>query len=314
MSPPTTALRFIPLFTSISIAFGAWAQSDTSRSFPPLPPPSRPPVEFFRELLQAPPTLRQSLLANKSVAARELIQKRIRDFEALSNAQQEETLWQLRLAQFRYYLSTLIQLSPERRDPLLISAPPEDQFLLRDRLRSWDALPDIARAQIIESDRTLHHFVREAGADPGRLSKALAGAPDSARPEIEAQFNRWSQLSDAERNARTTAFQQFFDLSSTERARAVRRLPEQDRIVMEKTLQRYASLPEAERLRCLQGFEKLASLSAPERDEFLRNATRWQAMTPDERTQWRRLVLGTPPPPQLPPLPPLPGSAKVTNR
>lgn len=296
--------RLRPLLAGLALALQAAAQ-------PPLPTPARPPVELFRELLNASPARREQLLASKSPAARDLIQKRIREFEALDPAQQDEAGWQLRLAQFRYYLSSLIQLPPDRRDPFLKTAPTEDLSLLQERLRAWDALPEAARAEVLESDRHLHLFVRQTSSDPARLTSALAAAPPASRPAIEAQFKRWSNLSDSERSARTATFQQFFDLSDSERSRAVRRLPDSDRVAMEKTLERFARLPEADRLRCLQGFDKLANLPPDERDEFLRNATRWQAMTPQERSLWRHLVLGTPPPP----LPPIPSPASgVTNR
>jgi hypothetical protein len=82
-------------------------------------------------------------------------------------------------------------------------------------------------------------------------------------------------------------------------------------VLIEKTLERFARLPEAERARCIAGFEKLSSLPASERDEFLRGANRWQAMTPEERALWRRIVLR----PNPPPLPPVPTSGIVaTNR
>ncbi len=304
MNRPIHPTRLLSLLAGIFLAFQADAQ-------PPLPAPTRPPVELFLELLNASPARREQLLASKTPAARDLIQKRIREFESLAPSQQEEAAWQLRLAQFRYYLSNLIQLSPDRRDTLLKTAPREDLSLLQERLLAWDALPEPARAGILESDRHLHHFVRQTSSDPARLTSALAAAPPAARPEIEAQFKRWSNLSESERTTRTATFQQFFGLSESERSRAVRRLPDADRLAMEKTLQRFARLPEADRLRCLQGFDKLASLPAAEREEFLRNAARWQAMTPQERTLWRRLVLGTPAPP-LPPIPSAP--VGVTNR
>ena len=44
-----------------------------------------------------------------------------------------------------------------------------------------------------------------------------------------------------------------------------------------------------------------------ERNEFLRNAARWQAMSPEERQTWKRLVQTLPPmPPEVPSFPPFP--------
>ncbi len=56
-------------------------------------------------------------------------------------------------------------------------------------------------------------------------------------------------------------------------------------------------------------------MKADERDQFLRNAARWEEMTPAQRRLWRQLVRSLPLQPPLPPgfkaaapggLPPLP--------
>lgn len=281
------------------------------RPLPPLPPMGRPPVELFRELLAAPPERREELLRTKPAAARELIQKRLREHEALSADARAEAESQLRIAQFRYYLSLLLRLPASERASRLGLAPAEDRALLEERLRAWDALPPHARAQLLESSETLHHFVQKPGAEPSRLTNALATAAPAARADIERQFARWSALSEAERAQRAAAFEDFFGLTETQRAKAIHQLPDSERVLIEKTLERFARLPEAERARCIAGFEKLSSLPATERDEFLRGASRWQAMTPEERALWRRIVLR----PNPPPLPPVPTPGIVaTNR
>ena len=113
---------------------------------------------------------------------------------------------------------------------------------------------------------------------------------------------------------RTERFQRFFDLTPAEQARAVDTLPERDRRLMEETLAQFARLPTDEQARCLEGYVRLAGLDAAERAEFLRNARRWQAMTPLERAAWRRLVQPVPPPPPLPPIPAGRREAAATNR
>lgn len=282
-----------------------------SRTMPPLPPMGRPPVELFRELLAASPEKRDALLRPKPPAARELIEKRLREHEALSPEARAEAESRLRLAQFRFYLSPLLRTPATERAARLDLAPAEDRALLEERLRAWDALSADARARLLESSETLHHFVQRPGAEPSRLTNALATAAPGARADIERQFAQWSALSETERAQRAAAFQDFFGLTETQRAKAIHRLPDSERVLIEKTLERFARLPEAERARCIAGFEKLSSLPASERDEFLRGANRWQAMTPEERALWRRIVL-RPSPPPLPPLP-TPGIV-ATNR
>jgi hypothetical protein len=69
-------------------------------------------------------------------------------------------------------------------------------------------------------------------------------------------------------------------------------------------------MPPLRRQRILATWPRLESLSNQEREEFVRNADRWQAMTPAERQTLRTLFTQLPPPlpPTMPPLPPkLPG-------
>ena len=294
----------------VALGFGVMAQNpEGTRVLPPLPPSPRAPVELFRELLAASPGKRAVLLESKTPSARELILRRIQQHEALDPVARAEAEWQLRLAQFRFYLSPLLRAPAADRERRLSQAPAEDRPLLEERLRAWDALTPSARSTLLESEESLHHFVRSPGAEPSRLTNLLASAPATARADIERQFARWSALPESERVARAATFQEFFGLSDVQKSRALNRLPDTDRIAMEKVLERFARLPESERAQCVAGFERLSALPASEREEFLRNAARWQAMTSEERALWRRLVLKT----RLPPLPPLPTSGLVTT-
>ena len=59
-------------------------------------------------------------------------------------------------------------------------------------------------------------------------------------------------------------------------------------------------------------------MSKAERDQFLKNAKRWEEMSPSERETWRRMVQEIPnAPPPLPPglrnMPPLPPGLLRTN-
>jgi hypothetical protein len=279
---------------------------------PPVPPPARPPVQLFRELLAATPERRAVLLAGKSEAARALILRRVREFEALPPSGRAEAEAQLRLAEFRFYLSPLLRAAPADRESLLAQSSEEYRPLLQERVRAWEALPPEARQQLLESEASLHYFVRQQAADPARLAQVLAAVPAALRPEVEQQFARWQQLSEAERRERSQAFQGFFDLGADRRDRTLGRMEMPDRKAMEKTLERFSQLPAGERDRCVQGFEKLANLSPADRADFLRNAARWEAMSAEDRAAWRRLVLPLPAPP---PLPPNSGAGRVvTNR
>ena len=85
-----------------------------------------------------------------------------------------------------------------------------------------------------------------------------------------------------------------------------------ERQEMEKTLQAFRNLPLDQRQQCVDAFGKFASMGRDERISFLKNVERWQAMSPDDRDKWRKLVKALPPRPPLPPgldpnFPPIPG-------
>ncbi len=276
---------------------------------PPLPPPTRPPVEFFLELLSASPARRQQLLEGKTPTARETIQRRIAEFENLDPESRADAEWQLRLAQFRFYLSPLLSLPAEQRAARLAMAPEQDRPLLAERLNTWDAMDEPTRRQVLESHGQFHHFASQSAADPARLASLLATASAPAKANIEAQFTRWRALPETERRQRSAAFQSIFDLPAERRSRALKGLSEPERQAMQRSLERFSGLPQAERDRCIAGLERLARLAPDHRDAFLRNAALWQAMSPSERDQWRRLVFNLSPPP----LPPIHAPARVAT-
>ncbi len=281
---------------------------------PPVPVPARSPVDLFRELLAATPERRAELLAGRPPAARALIEAKLKEFETFGG----EAEIRLRLAQLQFFLSPLLRATAEQRAALLERAPAEDRDMLRERLKSWDALSADTRREILESERSLQYFVRQETADPKQLTTALERAPEPSRPEIEAQFARWRALSPEERARRTAQFQRFFGLSENERLLTLRRLPDSERQQMERSLARFSSLPPEQREQCLRAFRKLSELSEAERTEFLNNAAKWQAMSAPEREAWRKVVQkvsGPPlPPPRLPvPTPRSGGSAVATT-
>ena len=279
---------------------------------PPLPPPAKSLAEQFRTLLAASPAERQRLLATRTPEARSVITAKLKEFEALPAAEREV---RLQVAQLQFYLSPLLRAEPAARTNLLSRVPAEDRPLLEERLKAWDALTPEVQQDILDSEKSLSHFVRQESADPRQLSAVLTRVPAPARPEVEAQFARWSALPTEERARKTANFQRFFDLSESERSRTLNRLPDTERRQMEVALASFARLPAEQRDRYLRAFHRLATLSAEERAEFLGNAAKWQAMSADERKAWRNLVqhairppLPPPPIPQRRTAPPLVGT------
>ena len=270
---------------------------------PPLPPAAKSLAEQFRELLSATPADRQRLLASRTPEARAIITTKLKEFETLPPAEREV---RLQVAQLQFYLSPLLRSTPAARPNLLNRAPAEDRPLLEERLKAWDALAPETRREILDSESSLSHFVRQESADPRQLSAVLANVPAPARPEVEAQFARWSALPAEERARKTANFQRFFGLSENERNRTLSRLPDAERRLMDQALTRFAGLPPEQRDRCVRAFHKFAAFSPEERAEFLSNAAKWQAMAADERQAWRALVLHAIRPPLPPPPVPVP--------
>lgn len=274
------------------------ADSGIRRPEPPALPPRKAPAQQFRELLAASPEQRTEYLARKSPKSREVIEAKLREFEALSPEQRE---LRLRVAQLQYFLSPLLAVEPAARTNLLSVVPDEDLPLIQQRLRAWDALPSEARRDILESERSLSHFVRLETTDPAQLVAVVQQAPAAARPEIEAQLQRWLALAPDERARKTAGFQRFFDLTEAERDRTLRQLSSTDRAQMEQTLASFENLPAEQRDHCVRAFRKFARMSAAERAEFLRNAQKWQTLSASERDAWRRVVQRVMDQPPLPP-------------
>lgn len=297
--PAPNLLRWLRLHGAVAVLVLLHlpaSAAEPASGVPPLPAP-RSPVQTFRELLAAPTAQRHAYLARKSPAARELIETKLKEFEALSGPERE---LRLELAQLQFYLSPLLAADPANRAASLAAVPEELRTMIGERLRAWDALLPEARREILESEQSLSHFIRLETADPGRLAAVVAGASAAARPEVEAQLQRWLALSAEERARKTAGFQQFFNLTDREQARTLKRLDDTDRARMEATLASFEQLPPAQRQRCVEAFRQFASFTPERRAEFLRDAEKWQALSAAERAAWRRLVQRAAEQPPLP--------------
>ena len=197
------------------------------RSGPPLPqlatlppvPRVRTPTDRFRELLAANAEQREVLLSRKPPAARALIEAKLREFGGLRPDEREI---RLRLAQFQDSLRTLLPLSPPERGPVMASVPEEDLPWIEERLAAWDQLPESERRDVLESERRLSWFVRQAGAEPDRRSAEayVATLPPAAQQAAREQMERWLALPSAERARKAAAFPRFFHPKASEREAA----------------------------------------------------------------------------------------------
>jgi len=280
------------------------------RSGPPMPesatlppvPKVRTPTDRFRELLAAKPEQREALLSRKTPAARTLIEAKLREFGALRPDEREI---RLRLAQFQDSLRTLLPIPPSERGPLMAAVPGEDLPWIEERLAAWDLLTEAERRDVLESERRLSWFVRQAevSSDRQRVEAYMATLPPPAQQAAREQMERWLALPLAERTRKAAAFSRFFDLTTAERQAALGTLSQTERVQMERALSDFAALTPDARERCVRGFQKFEALSPAEREQFLRRAERWKAMSPNDRAAWRRLVEKALSPTRKPPFP-----------
>lgn len=272
-----------------------------SSTLPPVPK-VRTPTDRFRELLAAKPEQREALLSRKTPAARALIEAKLLEFGALRPDEREI---RLRLAQFQDSLRTLLPIAPSERGPLMAAVPEEDLPWIEERLVAWDLLTEAERRDVLESERRLSWFVRQAevSSDRQRVEAYMATLPPAARQLARDQMERWLAFPLTERKRKAAAFSRFFDLTAAERQAALGTLSQTERLQMERALSDFAALTPDARERCVRGFQKFEALSPAEREQFLRRAERWKAMSPNDRAAWRRLVEKALSPTRKPPFP-----------
>jgi len=298
----------------------ALAATNAPVALPPAPPPILPPkspVDSFRELLAMKIRERQQFLANRPEKVRERLLAKVREYAALKPDERE---LRLRATELRWYLVPLMSMPATNRAAQLEHVPAELREAAENRLQQWDLLPPPLQQELLENDRTLRRYLQLESSTPAQKEEILSTIPPGQREELEAGYRRWLALPESERKIMLKRLDQFFELTPNEKTKVLSTLSEPERRQMEETLRTFENLPPAERARCIRSFGKFVSLSLEERRQFLKNAERWQSMTPAERQEWRNLVsqvpLWPPEPPDPtfpPPLPPLVPSS-TTNR
>lgn len=270
---------------------------------PPLPPSSKSPTDLFRELLAAPLADRTKLLLARPEPSRKVIEKALREYEALAPSDRELRLQTLELG---WYLEPLLRTAPVARSNRLASVPESVRHKVEQRLEVWDQLPAEAQAQLLENAQGI---------------RLMLGTAPSAAPSTRATQDivRVEALSEGQRHRLLASFELLFKLNDREKEEILRGFSEAQRGEMRQALLALKALPKPQRDLCLDGLTKFSSLTPDQRREFLKNCERWNAMTPAQKAAWRQLVAGrskgpplppgmSPPTsqPSLPPLPPTP--------
>ena len=293
---------------------GDQPKEPTASPASPAPPSHRhkgAPMDYFRQLLAMSQAEREQALADKPEHMRQFLAGRLKEYDALTPEDRE---LRLRMTQLRWHLRPLMEIAPTNRVERLARIPEPDRKLVEERLQHWDKLPADLQKEVLEHEMIVDYVLRMESS-PAASKKGL---PDIMPPEWRKKFEQdlasWHALPSAQRQRMVDNFHQFFELSEKEKAKTLSTLSETERHQMEKTLQTFEKLPSVQRQVCIDSFRKFANMTPEQQLQFLKNAERWQAMTPSERETWRTLVTKLPP---LPPgfgVPQLPPANSLTNR
>jgi len=275
----------------------------------PIMPPLPPPIDFRQLLTTTNAVEREKILASRPEPKRQTLEKSIREYISLPDAEREARLCSLQL---RLYLSPLLQVAPSNRVAWLEAVPKPDRKLVEERLQFWDRLPMEIQRDFLTNQLVLRYIFRPETTLPNQAVKI----PGPLRLQIEKGIAGWNLLPEPRRREILENFRRLFDLSDREKARVLDEFSDAERQRMQVSLQIFGRLAKPERERCVSGFQKFASLSPQEREQFLSNVELWQKLSAADRHAWQSLVttLSVPQPPlpapPLPALPPVPVSLR----
>jgi len=263
------------------------------------------PVAYFRVLLGMTPGQREKALAEKSPAQRDAILHKVTEYEALPAPIREA---RLRQTELRWMLTGLMKTPVAKRESLLEGVAEPDRTWLTVRLQQWDKLPAEEQKAYLEKESFLSLYLRWQAASSVDQADIINKLPVDRRAQWTNELGRWQALPASERQSMSERFTQFFAMDDRQQQATVSTLSDEERRQMEVSLMAFARLPVDKRQQCVRSFGKFAMMNADEQGEFLRNAARWEAMTPAERRLWRQLVQS------LPALPPMPPGFRLTPR
>jgi hypothetical protein len=264
---------------------------------PPFPPLPASPVSIFRQLLAMNPEERDRALATRVEAQREVLRSRLTEYAALPEAQREE---RLRATDLYWHFQQLLRRSGAERDTLLASAPEVLRPILAERLAIWDRMPTADREALLAQERVVRYFsrVRPSAPQLPPLPGTSVGKAPPMPIRVQAELTKVQELPIETRRRVQSQWREFVEASTPAVEQRLKAMSEEDRRDMEQVLQRFRQLSGPQRQACIDSFTRFAEMKPAERAEFLRRAERWDALSSEERAQWRALVT------KLPPLPP----------
>jgi hypothetical protein len=276
----------------------------------PPPMPSTPsPISMFRELLAMTPSERRAAITNRPPENQRQVMAKLREYESMKPDDRE---LRLQATELRYYLVPLLTDTTTNRAARLEFVPSAFRDMVRERLEAWDPLPVELRRELLENEAALRHFTELSSGTEEQKKRLVESLPPARRAKLEEGVQQWQAMPAKQREQLLRRFTKFFELSPSEQSRALGSISEAERRQMDRTLQQFSKLPAPQRAQCMRSFDKFASMNVEDRQQFLKNAERWQLMSPAERQSWRTLVTQLSMMPSLPtrrpplPVPPAP--------
>lgn len=271
---------------------------------PPMPPS---PIAQFRAWLTNSPETLQVALAARSPRSRRAIEDKIREYKSLTPEERER---RLTATELQWYVTYLTPLARPQRNIALRQVPVIWQPMVMERLAAWDKM-----SPELQNEARSHPLVMEYVSAPADkkevVLKSLSAEQNSA---LRQRLARWQFLPAMERTRLNERLDEFFSMPSEKQQRTLNNFSDAERKNMEKTLESFRTLSREQRDVCIKSFaqfaQKFAAMDEAEKIVFLKNAERWQEMSPSDRDMWRQIVAIVPPMPPVPaprpPTPPLP--------
>ena len=255
------------------------------------------------------PSERAKALAARPAENRKQILAKVREYQSLSPTQRE---LRLQVTELRWYLWPLMNSYSSNRTARLEHIPAAVRPQVEERLAAWDQLAPGVQKELLTNEATIRYFTEMSAATGQQRTNLLKNISPARQAMLEAGVRQIQAMPSEAREKLMARFNQFFDLTPGEKAKALGTLSEPERRQIDRTLRKFAELSPEKRLQCLRSMQKFVSLNVSERQQFLKNAERWKLMTPEQRQAWCALVTKVsvlpPMPPGInsPPLPPVP--------
>jgi len=253
------------------------------------------PVHQFRQWLAMSAADLDKDLSKRPESQQKILRAKIEEYQLMPSELRDLRLRQVEL---RWYLVPLMHMEAKQRAARMAAIPAEYKKIIEERLEQWDLLPLPIQKEAMENEITRNYLIRLDTSSRTEREAMLTHLPVERRKQIEQELARWQNLTPRQKQTRYSRFDYFFGLAPEEKQRVLSALSDEERLQMQNVLDRFKNLPRDQRQHCIESFNKLASLTPEEQDEFLKNAERWQALSPSERESWREMVNA------LPPLPP----------